>query len=137
MIWFRPWTVLAVLWTLAVAVLMVLPSSSMDPVVSGWPLLLEVPALDKLLHAGSFGLLAWLWIAASVEAASASPGGEVAPPSPWLLPLFATIAYGALLEGVQGFLPTRATQWTDILANSLGAFAAAALSTRWRSRRVI
>ncbi len=120
---------IAVLWSLVVALLMLLPSSSVEAAVSGWPALLEIPSLDKILHAGSFGLVAWLWFRALGES---QPG--ILSNSLWLLLLLGTIAYGALLEGAQSFSPTRATQWTDILANSLGAAFSLALSLAFSKR---
>ncbi|MCB1033019.1 MAG: VanZ family protein, partial [Acidobacteria bacterium] len=119
MSWFRPWTISAALWTLTVAWLMVLPSTSVDAAVSGWPILLEIPSLDKLIHVGSFGLVAWLWMRALAE-----HGIQASDRAIWLLPLLGTIAFGVVMEGVQSFLPTRSAQWADMLANSLGALVA-------------
>ena len=111
---------------------MLLPSSSVNVAVSGWPAWLEIPSLDKILHAGSFGLVAWLWFWALGESDRRFSGT-----SRWLLPLFGTIVYGVLLEGAQSFLPSRATQLTDILANSAGAAFAVAFSKRPGARPVM
>lgn len=132
MSWFRPWTFAALAWSLAVAWMMVMPSTSVEAAVSGWPALLEIPSLDKLLHAGSFGLVAWLWARAMAES-----DREVQGPARWILPLLGTVLYGAFLEGVQSFLPSRAMQWTDILANSVGAACTVMLSRRTRLKQLV
>lgn len=43
--------------------------------------------------------------------------------------------YGALIEVIQGALGLRSFQWTDILANALGAAIGIGLAMVWRHRR--
>ena len=48
----------------------------------------------------------------------------------------AVSAYGALIEIAQGTFGLRSFQWTDILANALGAAIGIGLAVVWRQRRL-
>jgi VanZ family protein len=88
-----------------IAVLAVLPPASE----------VSVGQLDRLAHLCEYALFAWcLRRAARASAFSRSSG--------LLLALGCSIAYGALLEGVQGLLGYRTAEWGDVAANTLGAF---------------
>jgi len=82
-----------------------------------------VPHLDKLLHAGAYGLLAWLLARAVGGTAKAGPG-DVA-----LIACIWASAYGGLIEILQG-LTGRTPDVVDLLANVAGA-ALAAWAWRW------
>jgi len=98
-----------VLWALIILWLSLTPSPPQLPGVLGW---------DKLLHAGSYGLLtllvAQLLLYLSLNLRRAG----------WQAVSFA-ISYGALLEVLQHFLHTgRTAEWGDLLADAVGAFLA-------------
>jgi len=100
---------LPVLWAVIILWLSVTPSPPQLPGVLGW---------DKLLHAGSYGLLtllvAQLLLYLSLNLRKAG----------WQAVSFA-ISYGALLEVLQRFLHTgRTAEWGDLLADAAGAFLA-------------
>lgn len=75
----------------------------------------DVPQLDKLFHVGEYLVFAWLLLRAKTK-----------PQPAWMV----AVAYGALIEGIQGFLPWRSASWWDVGANALGATAGVWLSTR-------
>jgi len=95
--------------TVATAVLLLIPAPAPLPVAAG----LAALPLDKLVHAALFFLLARLW-----RRAAPLHAGAVA--------ALAT-AYGGLLELAQLGLGTRSGEWGDLVADGLGALAAALL----------
>jgi VanZ family protein len=104
----------SVLAGLAVGVLLLLPVPAGPP---GWlaDRLAEALSsqLDKLFHAGLFFVLAGIWLRSFERLAGwPRPVGTAV--------LFAA-AYGALLEGLQGLSPERATSLADAAANLFGA----------------
>lgn len=60
---------------------------------------------DKLNHAAAFGVMGF--------AASLGFGRSA-------LAALALLLYGALIEAVQGFIPTRSAEWADLLADGAG-----------------
>lgn len=98
-----------VLWALIILWLSLTPSPPQLPGVLGW---------DKLLHAGSYGLLTLLvaqfllYLSLNLRRAG------------WQAVSLAT-CYGALLEVLQLFLHTgRTAEWGDLLADAVGAILA-------------
>jgi len=84
-------------------------------------------ALDRVpdwaTHATTYAALAFLSVR---SAASLGVGGAVAAGA-----LYA-IGHGGLLEALQAATPTRAAEWSDLLADAVGACAGAALAARRR-----
>ncbi|MFP4056460.1 MAG: VanZ family protein [Candidatus Brocadiia bacterium] len=78
-----------------------------------------IPHLDKVLHAGAYGLLAWL-LARGMEESWGVSASAVA----WLAFVAATV-YGGLHEVLQGFA-ARTPDAMDLAADAAGAAAAAA-----------
>jgi VanZ family protein len=74
-----------------------------------------IPHFDKILHAGAYAVLAFLW----VWAASRSPGFQTV----WLWYIaLACIFIGCTLEAGQYFLTSgRSFEWWDMVANAVGA----------------
>jgi VanZ family protein len=91
-----------------------------DSAPEGWP---SIPHADKIVHALLFALGAALLDRR---------------PLPLRTAVGISIAYGALLEGIQGLLPYRSAEGMDLLANAAGAccYALGVLSwRRWGSVR--
>lgn len=87
-----------------VAVLSLLPAADLpDPGIS-----------DKLSHFLVYGALAVLGRAAYLRA-------------PWAPILIGLVLYGVLMEGLQGFVPSRTVSGLDALANALGVMSGYAL----------
>lgn len=112
-------------WAAVVALLLLLPAdvwrSSYQP---------RGPWVDVVAHAALLGVLGWLAARALAAAGSGRPVLQAA--------LVATL-YGALLEGMQHFVPGRAPEAADLLVDALAAtagawLAAATPSGRARSR---
>lgn len=80
---------------------------------------LDGPGLDKVAHAGLFGVLAAL-----LRLAGASPLAAVA----------AAIGWGVVDEIHQSFVPGRTPELGDLLADAVGAVAAV-LAVRWLASR--
>jgi glycopeptide antibiotics resistance protein len=116
----------AALWALLLGVVLLAPASMLESAGGSWYRIIpgDLVWADKLIHAVLFAVMAWLLHSAFVAAASARPA----------LKAFAISAlYGLLLDLLQGFIPERATELLDILANVLGAAAGAWLASK-RSR---
>lgn len=95
-----------------------------------WPHPPEVPqpfsmiGLDKLVHAGLFG----------VQAALA--GRALRQDSrPWWPALVGVIAFGAFTEVEQFFIPSRSMELDDFLADSIGAIIGLVAIAKWAPRR--
>ena len=98
-----------VLWALIILWLSLTPSPPQLPGVLGW---------DKLLHAGSYGLLTLL-IAQYLLLLSVKLGK-----TGWQAVLPA-VCYGALLEVLQFLLQAgRTAEWWDLAADAVGAYLA-------------
>jgi VanZ family protein len=103
---------LAVLATLAIAVLLLIP---LPAAAEGF----GPPESDKVLHLLLFGVLTLLWAWALRPARA-----------PALLGLAAAVAlYGGALELLQALTPYRSCDWRDFAADATGALLAAGL---WR-----
>jgi VanZ family protein len=81
---------------LAVMVLALLPAPP-PMITTGW---------DKSNHLLAFAVMAWL--------------GCKAFPQRLVFILLGLLAYGALIEILQSFTPTRSAEWFDFLADSVG-----------------
>lgn len=81
---------------LAVLVLALMPSPPQE-LSSGW---------DKSNHLLAFAVLTWL-------------GGK-AFPQRLAITLLGLLAYGALIEVLQSFTPTRSAEWLDLVADGMG-----------------
>ncbi len=71
-------------------------------------------SLDKPIHIGEYFLLTWGLIqtlhTSKMEKRNALAGA-----------VLIAVSYGALLEGVQAWLPYRQAEWRDVLANTVGS----------------
>ncbi len=94
-------------WTPAVvwATLVVVATSWPNP---GLP---QAGHLDKVIHAVSYGLLGWL-VGRAMPATTRVPVAAA---------FAGLVAFGALDEWHQGFIPGRATSGADLLADAVGA----------------
>ncbi len=95
----------------AVLVLSLLPTASLPPVDTGW---------DKADHA-----LAWLGL--GLLGLAAWPGRAAAV-------LAGLVAFGGLVECLQGLTGYRYAEWADLLADAIGAAAAGLLHAALRRR---
>ena len=82
--------------------------------------------LDKLLHAGAYGVLSGLLAWAMTRGLLRSATAPVLVAA-WLI----STAYGASDEWHQSFVPGRVADVADLLADSLGALAAAGAVGAW------
>lgn len=102
----------AVGWTVAVAILCLLPGKDLPEV--------RIVHFDKLLHLGAFGLLNFLHLRWERFRALQGQG-----PASFLRITLAVALYGGLLELLQGALYTdRYASWADAAANAAGAMLA-------------
>lgn len=116
---------LAGAWALLVAAAL-WTSGPETPPAWAWIAAFEEAGGDKLVHAGLFGVQAWLLC-------RFRPG---LPGAGWLVGCFAVaVAYGALTEGVQVLLEGREGDLADLAADAAGAAAGVAAFAAWRARR--
>jgi len=87
----------------------------------------KIPGVDKLIHVGLFGALAFLWSGAL---------SKIKKKSISMQQLFAWIAlgssvYGIIMEFVQKyFIPNRSFDIGDILADTIGSIAGLVIATK-------
>lgn len=98
------WWQLTTVYAFLIAVLSVIPTKAGPP----------IPFLDKCLHLCEYLLLAWCIVQAA--RASGFPLPKIRAVA-WLL----SVGWGAMLEGVQSFLPYRQAEWLDVIANAIGS----------------
>ena len=122
--------VAAILWAVFLAVVLLAPPSTLESTGGGFLYRFIVGDLawaDKLTHAVLFAIMAWL-----AHRSFAAAGTE----RPALKAFAISASYGLLLDLLQGFIPERATELLDILANTfgaaLGAWLASKKSSTWR-----
>lgn len=98
----KPWP--ALLWTLAIFILLTIDTHGVEtgPVI---------PNLDKLVHAGIFGLHSFLLVFYL-----GAKGKER-----WLVAFLLAALYGAGMEFYQESFTTREFEWNDIIADTAGA----------------
>lgn len=82
-----------------------------------------LPWLDKLLHVCEYALFAWCLVRAA--RASGIPRSRTL-----ALAFLLSTGYGMLLEALQAWLPYRAAEWGDLLANSVGTGLSLVMSIR-------
>jgi VanZ family protein len=113
-------------WALLLGVLLLLPAGAYDPGGQGWldRLLERVPVLDQLAHALLFAVMARL---AYRSFAIAGVGRGVLRTAAWTVA--STVAYGLLLEALQGAIPGRSPSGLDMIANTVGAGLGAIMAT--------
>jgi VanZ family protein len=80
-----------------------------------------LPLLDKLCHAGEYGVLGWLWSRARGASGFAA----------FVSGALVGLGVGILDESYQSRVPGRDTDALDVAADTIGA-AAGALAWRWR-----
>jgi VanZ family protein len=108
--------VFAIVWLLIISVLFFLPGSAL-PEES----MFGIPQLDKFVHAGFFAVLVICWRFYFGEAVKYT----------WLLLLLAA-AYGLGVEFIQrDFIPNRAFDLGDVIADVFGASIGLWLWTGW------
>ena len=109
----RPWP--AILWTVIIIVLMTIPASSIPS--HG---LFGIPHLDKVVHSIMFGILVYLWSRYTfLRSRNTSRMGIL------LMVCLLCCAFGTGMEFFQKyFVPTRSFEVEDIVADSIGSFAA-------------
>lgn len=93
----RFWRITLVLLSCAVSYLALAPHPEQQPVSLGW---------DKLNH-----LLAFVALAAVGALGFVGAWGRLA---------LGLLAFGVLIEVLQGFTPSRSADWNDLLADALG-----------------
>ena len=109
------WWALTAAYGLLIAVMAVVPVPERPAAVLPW--------LDKAAHLCEYLLFAWC--VARATCASGSSRRTILAVS-----VLCSAAYGALLEGVQFWLPYRSAEWADALANTIGAALGAWLWSR-------
>jgi len=121
------WLQAMALWApvIACAVVIHIASVRTVPPVPAPP----IPHLDKLLHAGAYGLLTLL-LAHALRGSTRAGLGDVAVAAC----LWAT-AYGGMEEIIQRWFPDRSSDIADVLANGVGA-AMAAMGWHWAMVRL-
>ncbi len=111
--WFLPWT-----WGITIIYLSLLPGGA------GILTLFGIPHFDKILHIGGYGLLALLWMFASIRVHG--PSGRRA----WII-FGICLGMGCLLEIGQYYMHAgRSFEYLDMLANGFGAFLGVVFSRR-------
>lgn len=79
---------------------------------------IEMVSLDKVIHCSIFAVQSFLLIVGLKKQHSYSylkfNAGKVS--------ILATTVFGILVESIQGIIPARSFEWTDMLANMAGAF---------------
>ena len=101
------WQVAFVLCVFCVLVLALVPAPP-RLFTTGW---------DKSNHLLAFSVMAWL--------------GARAFPQRMVLVLLGLLAYGALIEILQSFTPTRSAEWLDLLADALGILVGWLIVSGW------
>jgi len=96
--------------SLAVALLLLVPLPI--PAPSAPEEFLSLQNLDKLAHVLIFLGLGWVWRRTFLGAGRPISYGGI---------FLAVVAYGALLELVQGWSGLRTAEWADLAADALGA----------------
>jgi VanZ family protein len=107
----------AILWSAVILLLCLMPKSNLPD--DGW--FNRIPYFDKLVHAVLFAIfyLALRW----------------ASPNRWLMNLAVCVLYGGLVELLQEAMHNgRSAEWTDLLADGIGATFAALLAFTVRQR---
>lgn len=117
----RTWG-LTIAWAAVIVAVTAAPASTLPSA----PLL---PGLDKLVHAGLFGILAWL----ALHARSRDRGAQF---STWIL-IVGLATFAALDEVLQRFVPGRGGDWMDWVADMAGVLIAVRLFGMAPARREI
>ena len=106
---------LAFLWLLLITAMSTLPNPQLPN--------LNFFSADKIVHAAVYAVLCWLVLRGFSQSKNRAATGRER-----LLIFGLTASYGVLMELVQyAFIPGRYYEYGDMLANALGAAAAAAL----------
>lgn len=106
---------LAFLWLVFITAISTLPNPQLPD--------LHLISADKIVHAGVYGVLAWLVLRGFARSKNRGPSFRER-----VLIFGWTAGYGVLMEFVQyAFIPGRYYEYGDMLANALGAAAAAVL----------
>lgn len=105
--WFRAWGP-ALLWATFVFVMSSVPGPKLPP--------LEVPNLDKIVHAAVYGVLGMLcWRGVRLTR-------DLGPLRAMFVATGIATLYGISDEFHQAFTPNRAPDWNDVLADAAGSF---------------
>lgn len=98
-----------VLWALAIAAAMLLPSDNIPQS--------KLFSYDKIGHLGVYMILTLLLLISFVDKEQFIENKIKAA----IAPLTICIVYGSILEFLQQYIPGRASDWYDFLANTSGA----------------
>ncbi|MCU0416484.1 MAG: VanZ family protein [Cytophagaceae bacterium] len=104
----------AILWGIFILIATLLPGKSIPSV--------SLFRFDKLIHAGIFGIFAWLCWRGWVHY-SASPRHPIW----WSIGGF-TILWSIGIEGMQSLIPDRSMDLYDMIANTIGVLIAGIIS---------
>lgn len=91
---------------------------------------LGIRGLDKIIHAGAYGLLAGLWLITLPLGANGYPRRHI------ILAIGIASLYGIVDEWHQSFVPGRVADIWDLAADVAGACIAVWLLSSWAKRRL-
>jgi VanZ family protein len=117
----RTWA-LTCAWAAVIVAVTAAPASTI-------PVTPNLPGVDKLVHAGLFGVLTWL----ALQARARDRGTQI---PRWALVLCIAI-FAAADEGLQRFVPGRGADIVDWIADMLGTLIAVRLFAAAPTRREI
>lgn len=106
--WVRLWMLALIACVIAVLTLALIPAPPPD-LTTGW---------DKSNHLLAFGTLTWLALHAFPQRLKSV--------------LLGLLAYGALIEILQSFTPTRSAEWLDLCADAMGILLGWGLVKLWQ-----
>jgi len=110
-------------WALLIEVMILWPN--VPEVPQGWTILWpDFIKMDKLVHAGLFAVLSWLLVRVLVVEAR-----------PWWMAFALASAFGVFTEVQQHFIPSRAMELGDFLADAAGAALGLVAFVAWARRR--
>lgn len=116
----------AILWALLILSLLLLPGRMLPPAPFQ---LSDLLAVDKLVHAFIFMVLQYLLVRGFALQPTFATLRKLAMPLSFLI----SITFGASMEGVQWFIPDRAFEWIDMIANTVGVIVGSLVYVAWKN----